>query len=177
MRKPSFLETNNHTTETTWDSLKEVPFRGEIDSPLRVKEQITDKLINLRRAVKRSPMSVGNFMLFLIGDIQPILATNNVDAICTDYDYWKKALGEIMPILAGFWAECDPMLIHYMFLIFVSQFIVILELWEKRDFSSVCIPDCATMGEFFMIDAMTQEEILSGIMKKWGIKENDDQSF
>ena len=169
MRNPNYLSRNQNTTVTTWDSLKDVPFMGEKKSRYTTKELLKDRLINLRRVAKRGPMTVERFMLSLISDIQPILAHNNMELSCDDYGYWRDVLGELKPILAAFWAECDPMIINYMFLVFVAQFIVILKLWEQLDFSSACVSDCAILGEYFMREGTIKEEMLVGIMKKWGI--------
>ena len=169
MRNPNFLTRSGQTSETTWDSLKDVPFMGEKQYTYTTKERLKDRMMNLRRVAKRGPMTVERFMLSLISDIQPILANQYLEVSYDDYGYWRDLLGELKPILAAFWAECDPMIINYMFLVFVAQFIVILKLWEQLDFSSACISDCAILGEYFMREGTIKEEMLVGIMKKWGI--------
>ena len=171
MKNPNFLLNRNkpEEEEVTWDSLKEVPFRGERNPIIDVKETIRKKLVNISGMVKREPMTIQTFMLLLIGDLQPILANNDVEKIYDNFDYWKESLGVIYPILAGFWAECDPMIISYLYYIFVAQFIVILELWEQIDFSDANISDCAMMGEYFVGTDMMLEDILLGMINRWGL--------
>jgi len=169
MKNPNFLKPNKSSTETTWDSLREVPFRGEKGTLNEIKEDIKGKLINIRRMSKREPMTAQTFMLLLIGDLQSLLANNEVASFYDDFNFWKETLMEIKPILAGFWAECDPMIISYMFFIFVAQFVVILELWEQVDFSEYYISEYAMLGEYYMRFNMMQEELLTGLIKRCGL--------
>lgn len=46
---------------------------------------------------------------------------------------------------------------------------MITVLITQSRFSSACVPDCAILGEYFMREGTIKEEMLVGIMKKWGI--------
>ena len=174
MRNPNFLKkrkNDEEEPETTWESLRHVPFAGEQNSPTSIKGEITKKVEKICNTRKRGVMTARDFMFVLVDGLQPILARSGSESLYNDYDFWKGALGEAGPILAVFWAECDPMIISYLFMIFVAQFLVLLRLWEKIDFAEYCEHDCAKLGEFFLTLNTVQEEMLVNISNKWGIRD------
>lgn len=174
MRNPNYLNNRisvDEEPDTDWESLRHVPFAGERNSSMNIKGEIIKKVEDTCKTSKHGIMTARDFMFILVEGLQPILARSNSESLYDDYDFWKNALGEAGPILAGFWAECDPMIISYLFMIFVAQFLVLLRLWSKIDFAVYCENDCAKLGEFFMTLDMVQEEMLVNITNKWGISD------
>ena len=154
--------------KTTWDDLINVPFRGEKGSSEEAKQEILKRLRQIKKSC-RGEITADSFMLILFREIQPILSNSALYNLCTSYHYWTDALGEIKPTLGEFWAECDPRVINYFFMVFVAQFLVILVLWKKMDFAPYCISDCAMLAVSFMELDMVQEDMLLDNMKRLGL--------
>ena len=169
MKRPNFLEGDKQRTETDWDSLRDVPFSGEIGSEFLTKKAIREKLTHIGKKYRSEPLSVQTFMLIVLRDLRPLLIDCRDCNICGDYDYWLEALAEIRPILVGYWAECDPMIIRYLFLVFVAQFLTLMLLWEKVGFSDIYFNECSMIGEFFMDIGAVQGNMLSDTVERWGL--------
>ena len=177
INKLKIFNDDDETVNTTWDSLKYVPFAGEQNKVPDIRAELKERIGELNRKKLKKPISIRDFMMILLDTIQPCLVKSNDSDLYGDYDFWKEALGSIRPILEGFWAECDPMIISYLFMVFVSQFLVLLRLWSKIDFAIYCIKDCAVLGEFcFGISAIQNDMILS-TMEKWHIYNNGEPQF
>jgi len=172
MKNHNKLPLNQNNIETEWDTLREIPFNEERKDSLHVRDLITKKLTEISKSYSGEKLSIKTFMLFLLGDLQPILSENDLFNVIEDYKFWEDALGEIKPILAGYWAECDPMIISYLFLIFVSQFMVLLNLWQKIDFVQYCVQDCVMLGEFYLDLSTVQGDMLMNVIKRWGLQDS-----
>lgn len=169
MNRPNILKSFRSIHETDWDSLREVPFAGEQDPKTDVRRSIIDSLRAFRKHRKDKPMTAQEFIRTILNDLQPILSSVGMTGEIDNYDFWREALCELEPFLAGYWAECDPMIISYLFMVFVSQFLVLLRLWSKLDFSIYCIKDCAILGEFFLGISAIQNDMLLNTMERWNI--------
>ena len=163
----------------TWDSLKYVPFAGDKkQQPKNTKTEIINTLREVYKHKKhREPMSAHEFLFILFDAIQPFLAQGNTSEFRDDYNFWKEALSEIGPCFACFWAECDPALISYLLMVFVAQFMVLLRLWAKMDYSPLCIKDCSRLGEFFLSVGLIQSDMLQTTLKQWNLEDADRPSF
>ena len=158
-------------SSTSWESLKFVPFAGEKNLPSDCRAEIKAVVRELYKPHRKDPISAREFLFDLLDKIQPFLAQGDTMSLVYDYDYWKSTLSEVGPILACFWAECDPALISYLFMIFIAQFLVLLRLWAKVDFAPYCIRDCAGLGEFFLGVGFIQSDMLYNIMDRWNVTE------
>jgi len=169
--------------ETGWDELTKLEFEQRWDKKIEPidfrnrnavsnhsKDEIRNTVSEMKINYNVERLNAEAFILILLGRLQPSLSVTNLCHVYDDYEFWKEALGEIQPIIAGYWAECDPMIIRYLFTVFISQFLVILELWERVRFSRIYMEDCAMLGEFYINMDILQNEILLGTVSHWGIE-------
>lgn len=167
--QPNYFKRYYSGKTTKWDILREVPFAGEKDSAFHAKEEMRSKTAQILEHYKDKPIVAKEFMQFMIGELQPILASHNIKDTLGNYSYWDSVLGELKPIFAGYWAECDPMMLQYLYMVFVAQFMVLLQLWSKLDFANCCIKDCAALGEFYLDVSVIDNDMLVSIANRWNI--------
>lgn len=170
MKNPNIIK-NSDSIDPRWEGLKDIPFSGDDDSYFRIKQDINDTLIQFGKNYRSEHMESKSLMLFLFGDLQPFLIKGNVDGLSKDFDYWRDTLGEIKPLLAGYWSECDPLVIGYLFIVFVAQFLVILQLWEKLEFAVYCVSDCALLAEFFLDTDVLMNDMLKNTIDRWNLSD------
>lgn len=168
---------SDDSIEVPWDTLKYVPFAGEKNHPCDARSEIRATVKELYKPNRKDSISAKEFLFELLDGIQPFLAQGNAMSLLYDYDYWKETLGEVGPILACFWAECDPALISYLFMIFIAQFLALLRLWSRVDFAPYCVKDCAGLGEFFLGVGLIQGDMLYDIIDRWKLNEEGHPSF
>ena len=169
MKHPNIIQQLEPDKATEWDSLREVPFSGEIDSPLMRKKELKQRFTDIRAIYEKKQVTPETLMLIVFGAIQSLLIGIDIGDKLEKYEDWVESLGEIRPIIFGYWAECDPMIKRYLFMVFVAQFVAILKLWGRVDYARICIPDCAMLGEFFIENSMMSADMLDKIVQKWGV--------
>ena len=160
---------------TSWESLRRVPFSGEKDSPYQIRQEIREQIIYMRQSLKLHETSLNMFMQVIFHTLRPLMSRNQLRNLNGDYLFWLDALGELKPFFAEYWAECDPYVIGYLYLMFVAQFIVILTLWKQVGYGKEYEEDCAFMGTNFVDMCAVQSSMLGDIMAKWGLEEAESR--
>ena len=152
-----------------WDRLKEVPFAGEKQPAHSIKNELREKLTDFQRLHRDRQLTAQSFIFHLLDTLHPILSSNNSTDIYDDYDFWRDALRELEPILQGFWPECDPIIIGYLFSLFVVEIMLLLRFWHATGCTEFCIKDCAILGETYFGIGLIQKSTLTSLADHWNI--------
>ena len=164
MRLP---KTNADKTE--WDILRDVPFAGDKESIYQKKNYLRGAFIRLKNNNKYARPSAKGLMLSILNEIQPLMATEDMSGVLDNYQYWFDLLCELRPFMASLWSEFDPMIVHYLFTVFVSRFLTLLQMWAKMDYAIYCTKDCASIGEFFICMGLIEGHKLSDVAARWNL--------
>lgn len=182
MQNPNFLNKvssndnhNSHETDTAsiiteWDTLREIPFAGEQQKPIQIKSELREKLSDFQKFHQGRKLSPQSFLFQLLCELQPVLLSGGTQGdLFDDYSYWKDVLREIEPILRGFWPECDPMIVSYLFSVFVTEFMVMLRFWHDVGFSDYCVKDCTLLCEFYLGIGIVHKGMLTSLAERWNV--------
>jgi len=153
--------------ETNWDSLKEIPFAGGEKRSRSVKSELHEKISDFRHNFQGKPLSMQSFMFHLFDELQSVLSGRGSADLFDDYDFWRDALRELEPILKGFWPECDPIIIGYLFSLFVMEIMLLFRFWYATGCDDFCIKDCAILGEAYLGIGLIQKSMLTYLADRW----------
>ena len=167
--KPTFLRreiADEDEVITEWDKLREVPFLGDIQEKKEEeptpRQKIIDALKEFRETHKDRPLSSQSLFFYLLDTLQPLLDKDeDSENLYRNYDFWLDALGEIKPLLYGYWAECDPRIISFLFSLFVSRFIVIVSLWKDVDFLNYYIRELVSLLIIFFDISTLESSVIA----------------